>query len=123
MQTPNIALETSILGIGPNAEGTIAENFKKIDAAFEGGAPGGDGEAEPITGDDITDATTVGLSLLRAETQALARAAIGAGTSSLTLGSKGTTAAAGNHTHSGYATTAQYNALEARVAALEAAAP
>ena len=34
METPNIALQTSILGIGPNAESTLAENFEKIDTEF-----------------------------------------------------------------------------------------
>ncbi len=37
--------------------------------------------------------------------QAAARAAIGAGTSSLALGTSGTQAAAGNHTHTGFAAT------------------
>lgn len=39
MQTPNIGLETTILGIGPNAEDTIAENMRKIDAALGGELP------------------------------------------------------------------------------------
>ena len=63
----------------------------------------------PSTG--ISDATTVGRSVLAASSQAAARQAIGAGTSSLALGTTSATAAAGNHTHSQYATT---TALESR---------
>src|SRR5690606_8448528 len=48
---------------------------------------------------DITDATAVGVDLLTASDAAAARAAIGAGTSDLELGSTSSTAAAGNHTH------------------------
>lgn len=57
-----------------------------------------------ITSNDITDASTVGKAVLTAADAAAARAAIGAGTSSLTLGTTGTTAAAGNHTHAGLMT-------------------
>lgn len=45
---------------------------------------------------DVSDATTVGRSVLTAASAAAARTAIGAGTSSLTLGTSGTTACAGN---------------------------
>ena len=48
---------------------------------------------------DISDSTTVGRAVLTAADAAAARSAIGAGTSSLALGSTGSTAAAGNHTH------------------------
>ena len=51
--------------------------------------------------DDITDATAVGVSVLTAADAATARAAIGAGTSDLELGSTSSTAAAGDHTHAG----------------------
>lgn len=45
---------------------------------------------------DISDATATGRSVLTAANAAAARTAIGAGTSSLTLGTTGTTACAGN---------------------------
>lgn len=45
---------------------------------------------------DITDATAVGRNVIKAADAAAARAAIGAGTSSLTTGTTGSTAAAGN---------------------------
>jgi len=45
---------------------------------------------------DISDATTVGRNVLKAADAAAARTAIGAGTSSLALGTTGSTAAAGN---------------------------
>lgn len=46
---------------------------------------------------DITDTTTVGRAVMTAATQAAARAAMGAGTSSLVLGTTSTTAKAGNY--------------------------
>lgn len=49
-----------------------------------------------ITAADITDSTTTGRNVLTAASQSAARSAIGAGTSSLTIGTTGTTAAAGN---------------------------
>lgn len=79
------------------------------------------GETQPLTSDDITDATTVGKSVLTAANVAAARTAIGAGTSSLVVGTTAQQAAAGNHTHSNYATTAALSALDARVVALETA--
>lgn len=52
--------------------------------------------AGTVTSTDITDSTAVGRSVLTAADAAAARTAIGAGTSSLTLGTTGTTALAGN---------------------------
>lgn len=51
-----------------------------------------------ITSSQITDATTVGKSVLTAADQAAARTAIGAGTSNLAIGTTSTTALAGNTT-------------------------
>lgn len=51
-----------------------------------------------VTSEDITDATEVGKDVLTAATQAAARAAIGAGTSNLAIGTTATTAMAGNKT-------------------------
>ncbi|WP_335936633.1 hypothetical protein [Streptomyces sp. PTD5-9] len=62
--------------------------------------------AHTHTAADLTDATTTGRSVLTATDQAAARTAIGAGTSSLTLGTTATTAAAGTHTHTATSTTA-----------------
>ena len=67
-------------------------------------------ESHSHTASQISDATTVGRDVLTATSKAAARQAIGAGTSSLTLGTTASTAAAGNHTHSQYATTAQVEA-------------
>ena len=55
---------------------------------------GGGGGGGPIDADDITDATTTGKALVRAASASAARSAIGA--TDLTLGTTGTTAAAGN---------------------------
>ncbi|XTZ18186.1 hypothetical protein ACQSSU_12830 [Micromonospora echinospora] len=57
--------------------------------------------AFPTTAADVGDATAVGRSVLTAADATAARTAIGAGTSNLAIGSSGTTAAAGNHTHPG----------------------
>lgn len=61
----------------------------------------GSGEQEDVTvsSSDITDATSLGRSVLTASDQAAARTAIGAGTSNLVIGTTASTAAAGNHTH------------------------
>lgn len=64
----------------------------------------GGGGSGTVSSDDITDATTVGKNLIKAADAAAARTAIGAGTSSLAIGTTASTAAAGNHTH-GAATT------------------
>lgn len=55
----------------------------------------GGGGGSVVSG-NITDATATGKAVLTASTPATARAAIGAGTSSLTIGTTGTTAKAGN---------------------------
>lgn len=54
------------------------------------------------TAANISDASTVGRNVLTAADAAAARTAIGAGTSSLTLGTGASNAAAGNHTHPQY---------------------
>lgn len=101
-----------------------------VGAVTEDGITGASGGS--VTSDDITDATTTGKAVLTAASVAAARTAIGAGTSSLALGATGTTAAAGNHTHTatqvtataispGTATTVQgiLAELAARITALE----
>ncbi|MEN1985879.1 hypothetical protein [Paenibacillus hubeiensis] len=67
------------------------------------GSGGGSG---PITSNDITDATDTGKAVLKAASAAAARTAIGAGTSSLAIGTTASTAAAGNHVHAASAITA-----------------
>jgi hypothetical protein len=63
-----------------------------LDKLFTGG--GGSGT---VSSEDITDATVVGKQLIVAATQVAARTAIGAGTSSLTIGTTASTAKAGNY--------------------------
>lgn len=58
----------------------------------EDGGAGGD-----VTSDQITDASEVGKKLLTASDDAAARQAIGAGTSSLKVGTAATDAKAGNY--------------------------
>lgn len=62
-----------------------------VTAAGITGAVGGS-----VTSAGITDATATGKAVLTAASTAAARTAIGAGTSSLAIGTTGTTAAAGN---------------------------
>ncbi len=64
-------------------------------AAFEAQYTPGGGD---VTSADITDATSVGRQVLTAANAAAARTAIGAGTSSLALGTTASTALAGNGT-------------------------
>lgn len=75
----------------------------------------------PTTAANVTDATTTGRSVLTATDATAARTAIGAGTSSLALGTTASTAAPGNHTHSGLLTgsaTAVNNSTATDVAGL-----
>lgn len=89
--------------------------------------------AHTHTAGQISDASTVGKSVMTAADAAAARTAIGAGTSNLALGTTASTAAAGNHAHAASAVTATAIApgtatnvqgilaeLAARIAALEA---
>lgn len=74
----------------------------------------------------ISDSTTVGRAVLTAADQAAGRTAIGAGTSSLALGSTGTTAAAGNHTHAISGVTnlqSTLDGLDTRLDTLELSSP
>lgn len=64
-----------------------------INEIFAGGGGGGG----PVTANDITDATSVGKAVLTAVSQAAARTAIGAGTSSLVVGTGAGDAKAGNY--------------------------
>lgn len=66
------------------------------EAAAAAAGEGGGGVSE-VTAAQITDATTVGRNVLKAATAAAARTAIGAGTSSLALGTTASTAKAGNY--------------------------
>src|SRR5690606_13759630 len=103
-------------------------------ALVKGTADGGSGEPVTIVVGDISDAGEVGKSVLLAEDQAAARAAIGAGTSNLALGTTASRAAAGDHDHavtadagSGLAAAATIQALavalSARIKVLEDATP
>ncbi|MEC0328685.1 hypothetical protein P4H42_03490 [Paenibacillus macerans] len=61
--------------------------------------------AHTHTAAQISDASAVGRSVITAADASAARTAIGAGTSSLALGTTASTAAAGNHTHAASAIT------------------
>ncbi len=70
----------------------IAQSGSTVEVAVMSDISGGG----DITSDQISDATTVGKDVLTADDAAAARAAIGAGTSSLAIGTTSTTAMAGN---------------------------
>ena len=78
-----------------------------------------------LTPDSTLDMTKIGETtgysrdLMRVESAAAARTHLGAGTSSLTIGTTGNTAAAGNHTHGDLVSKSAFDELAARVAALE----
>jgi len=79
-----------------SVSGSSAGNLPDAEKAYwseleDNGPPAGD-----ITSANITDATTVGVDVLTATDAAAARTAIGAGTSSLVLGTTATTALAGD---------------------------
>lgn len=59
----------------------LSSRPKIVDAEGEVGGGTGSGPSGPIVANDITDATSIGKQVLVAATQAIARAAIGAGTS------------------------------------------
>jgi len=81
----------------PGGLAVYNSNGDVIDAAGNVIAGGAGGGLTSVTSADITDATATGRSLLKATDATNARTLIGAGTSSLTLGTTGTTAKAGNY--------------------------
>ncbi|AKU42458.1 capsid decoration protein [Mycobacterium phage Simpliphy] len=82
-----------------------AAELNRMEAGIEGATE--TAEDHTHTASEISDATSVGRSVLTATDAATARTAIGAGTSSLQLGTSGTTAAAGDHTHTGFVPTSR----------------
>lgn len=77
----------------------VAPDTNMLYQAIAKGSPdGGGGGPVTIVVGDITDAGTVGKSVLLAEDQEEARTAIGAGTSSLSIGTTASTAKAGDYT-------------------------
>lgn len=98
----------------------IEDGVAAADAAATAAASAAEGKA-PIehehTWDEIKGKPAV---IAAGADAAAARTAIGAGTSSLTLGTTNSTAARGNHTHDDYVTVTAHNALVARLEAVEA---
>lgn len=78
-----------------DAQGNLVIVGPENPLPMSGGSGGGGGA---VTVDNITDATTVGKSVLKAADAAAVRTAIGAGTSSLAIGTTASTAKAGNWT-------------------------
>ncbi|HWT63346.1 MAG TPA: hypothetical protein VN150_12280 [Ochrobactrum sp.] len=75
------------LGVPPVLANEIAKQITEAD-----------GGPTSVTTAQISDATTLGRSVMTAADQAAARTAIGAGTSNLALGTTASTAKAGNYT-------------------------
>lgn len=84
----NLNLGTAKAGLGKIFVGLMS----RIEELESGGGTGGE-----ITSDNISDASTIGKSLIKSESQAAARSAIGAGTSNLTVGTGATDAKPGNY--------------------------
>lgn len=76
----------------PTVHAHVISDVTGLNAALTGKSPTGHTHAAT----DISDSTSVGRNVLKAADGAAARSAIGAGTSSLVLGTTGSTAAAGN---------------------------
>lgn len=76
---------------------TISGTTKPLVIDEQGNLGTGSGGATTVTSANITDATATGRSVLTATDAAAARTAIGAGTSSLTIGTTASTAKAGNY--------------------------
>lgn len=89
------AIKATRASIGTLASLTTTEKANLVAAINEVMTAVGSGGS--IDADSITDATTIGKALIRAVDAAAARTAIGAGTSSLTLGTTSSTAKAGDY--------------------------
>lgn len=90
------AITKADVGLG-NADNT-SDQEKPVSAATATALLGKSNTGHTHTPADV-GATTIGAQLVTAASAAAARTAIGAGTSSLALGTTVSTAAAGNHTH------------------------
>lgn len=91
------------IGLG-NVDNT-SDAAKPISSATQTALNGKAASTHTHTAAQISDSTTTGRSVITASSAANARTAIGAGTSSLVVGSSGTQAAAGNHVHAASAVT------------------
>lgn len=83
--------DSNLIEIKGNATASVA-TISELKEVFGGGETGD----VTVSVENITDVTPIGKNLLLAETQTLARAAIGAGTSNLQVGTTAGTAMAGN---------------------------
>lgn len=96
-KTGAVTLAKSDVGLS-NVDNT-SDAAKPISTATQTAINGKANTSHTHASSDLTDSTAVGRSVLSAADATAARTAIGAGTSSLSIGATGTTAAAGNHTH------------------------
>lgn len=108
---PQAELEAHLAGFAKPEDGWTANDLApavrtslgKADTALQSHlvtSVAGKQGAVTIGSTDISDASTVGRNVMKAVDAAAARAAIGAGTSNLVLGTAAGQAAPGNHTHS-----------------------
>lgn len=86
----------AIIGV-PGGVAKLDEAGNVLDGSGQIVSGGGGGTGGPIASTSITDSTVLGRTLITATDQASARTAIGAGTSSLAIGTTSTTAKAGNY--------------------------
>lgn len=139
-ESEKYTIDTPVAGAINLRESILVTTFPAQTASLVRGVPGGvaalndagqvvDASGNPVTGgvggtttvEGLTDATTVGKAVVKAATQADARTAIGAGTSSLALGTTSSTAKAGDYQPTAEnisnATTVGRNVLKAATAA------
>lgn len=100
---PGSTIETRLSNLesgGVGGGGAVSSvNAKTGDVVLSATDVGAAPASHTHPANQISDSTPVGRAVVTAADAAGARAAIGAGTSDLALGTTGTTAAAGNHTH------------------------
>jgi len=113
-------LQTALTGLVAgtvNLSGYVTDG--ELTQALAGLSSGGGGG--PVTAAAITDASDLGRTVLKAANAAAARTALGAGTSSLALGTTSGTASDALHTHTSAGVTDFTEAVQDAVAALLAA--
>ncbi|MEK5109844.1 hypothetical protein MHI57_24595 [Cytobacillus sp. FSL K6-0129] len=91
----DVKLGDIIRDLQENAGGSVSVAWSEVTGKPSTFSP----STHSHTASQITDATTVGRNLLSSQDAAAARTAIGAGTSSLSIGTTASTASAGNHAH------------------------
>lgn len=97
LKVSGVTVEPESVVIRAGAADEVTDLSQRLPHLAVLGESTGGGEPGSVAAADITDSTTVGRAVLTAADGAAARAAIGAGTSNLAVGTTATTAKAGNY--------------------------